>query len=333
MELTTQQKDVLAQINQMGSNDVAIATAAATEYAKAVQVPLREQILTGDNISNIFTPEDYRDGKEPKFPLDVLRPGDEAQHVAYVIPDEGRIAEKRVESDYVVVPTFRIANGIDAKSTHLRDAKFPMAARMMEILEGGFIAKKNDEGWQTVLSAARGRGLVVSDPNAVAGQFTPRLITALSTIMRRSGGGNSGSKNRSKLTDIYMSPEAHMDIRSWNIVEIPETARTTIYNDAGNSDTINVYGVNLHALDEFGEGQEYQNYFITTLGGSMAASDLEIVIALDRQRNDSFVMPVREDLLVNEDLTAHRHQLVSFYATMELGFGVLDARRVLVGSL
>jgi len=306
---------------------------AAVEFAQAVETPLREVVLTGDNLSNIFVPEDRTDGSEPKYFLDLIQASQEKEFVAFVYPGEGRIPEKRVTSDYVMVPTYDLANAIDIKRTHARDARWNVIGRMMQILEAGIVAKRNDEGWATLLTAARDRGIVVSDPNAVAGQFTPRLITALSTIMRRQGGGNSGSKNRNKLTDVYMSPEAHMDIRSWNIVDVPDEIRTQIWNDAGNGDTMNVYGVNLHALDEFGEGQEYQQYYTSVLGGGMAGGDLEIVIGLDRQQSDTFIMPYKENLTVREDLTADRHGLISFYARMNMGFAVLDSRKILVGSI
>jgi hypothetical protein len=328
------QETMVNQIRSMANSDTNSATA-AVEFASAIESQLREVILVGDNTSQIFSPEDYSTtNQQPQYPLDILNPLRVKDFTAFVYPGEGRIPEKRVEGDYVTVPTYDLANAIDIKRIHARDAKWNVVGRMLEILESGIYAKKNDEGWQTILAAGRDRGLIVSDPNAAAGQFTPRLITALSTIMRRNGGGNSGSKNRSRLTDIYMSPEAHMDIRSWNIVEVPDAIRERIYNSSDDqADFINIFGVNLHALDEFGEGQEYQQYYTNILGGTMAAGDVEIVVGLDRSRNDSFVMPYREQLVVREDMTMDRHGLIGFYARMNCGFGVLDSRRVLLGSI
>ena len=151
--------------------------------------------------------------------------------------------------------------------------------------------------------------------------------------MRRNGGGNSGSRNRSKLTDLYVSPEALGDIRAWSLTEVADGVREKIFYSSNDlTDSINIFGVNIHALDEFGEGQEYQTYYGTTLGGTMAATDVEIMVGLDRQREDSFVMPIREDLIINEDPTVRRRNLVSWYGTMSLGFAVLDSRRVILGS-
>jgi len=43
-------------------------------------------------------------------------------------------------------------------------------------------------------------------------------------------------------------------------------------------------------------------------------------------------MPIRQEVQVTEDPTLHRQQRAGVYATAELGFGVLDNRRCLLGS-
>ena len=88
----------------------------------------------------------------------------------------------------------------------------------------------------------------------------------------------------------------------------------------------------MHDLDELGEGQEYQTFFTTGLGGAVQASDVELVVGLDQSANDSFVMPMKQQLEVFEDPTLHRQQRAGFYGFAELGFGVLDNRRVILGS-
>ena len=87
-------------------------------------------------------------------------------------------------------------------------------------------------------------------------------------------------------------------------------------------------------VDEFGVGQEYQNYFTQTLGGSLSsANDLEIGIALDQSRSDVFAMPVREDFQVWNDPNLHRQNLIGFYGHGEYGYSVTDNRRTLLCSL
>ncbi len=331
----TRSQDAFRQLlARVVSNDIAVAHQASAEFAEAVAVPLRETLLSGDIIKGIFVPEDFRTNPDVTFPLDMLQPGDEAEFKAFVIPSHGTIPQAFVGSDYLRVPTYNIGNSIDAHLRYIRDANWPVIRRMLQIFEAGFIKKMNDDGWQCIISAANDRNIIVYDNNATQGQFTPRLITLLQNYMRRNGGGNSATLNRSKVTDVYMSPEAHMDIRAWGLDLIPDAVRTAIFNAReGDQDLINIFGTNLHALDEFGVGQEYQTYWDDTLSGSLATqNDVEIVVALN-QGTGNFVMPIREDLKVFEDNTLHRRNEFGVYGRAELGFAVLDTRDTLLGSL
>ena len=93
-----------------------------------------------------------------------------------------------------------------------------------------------------------------------------------------------------------------------------------------------LFSVNLIAMDEIGEGQEYQLFFTTQLGGTVQAADLELVVGLDMLNQDSFVMPIKQEVTIFEDQNLHRQQRAGFYGWGEFGFAVLDNRRVLLGS-
>jgi hypothetical protein len=122
------------------------------------------------------------------------------------------------------------------------------------------------------------------------------------------------------------------DIRNWGMDQVDEITRREIYTAADG--TLNrVFGVNLHDLDELGEGQEYQLFFSNQLGASLAASDVELVVGLDLRKRDSFIMPIREQVQIFEDDTLHRQKRAGFYGWAEQGFAVLDNRRVILGSL
>jgi hypothetical protein len=155
----------------------------------------------------------------------------------------------------------------------------------------------------------------------------------MQTVMRRNAGGNTGSGNRGRLTDLYVSPEALEDVRNWGLDQVSDAIRTQIYNAGeGGAPITNIFGVALHDLDELGEGQEYQSFFEDGLGGAVEGSDLELVVGLDQGANDSFVMPMKQQVSIHEDPTLHRQQRVGWYGFAELGFGVLDNRRVILGS-
>lgn len=307
---------------------------ANAEFAKALELPLRQSILSGDIINGIFEPIQLAQSATPEFPLDFLAPGTEKDFVAYTIPNHGYIPERHVEGDYVMVPTFDIGASIDYLLKYARDARWDVVGRAMEVLEASFVKKMNDDGWHTLMAAGVDRNIVVFDSDADNGQFTKRLVSLLKTVMRRNGGGNSASTNRGMLTDLYVSPEAVEDIRNWGIDQVDEVTRREIYVAGDGSGSLNrIFGVNLHDIDELGEGQEYELFYENVLNGSLPTGDVELVVGLDLRKRDSFIMPIREQVQIFEDDTLHRQKRAGFYGWAEQGFAVLDNRRVLLGSL
>ena len=321
-------------LKRSGSSEKNEALAAQRELAKAIELPLREGVLVGNILDGIFEAIPMEPGTTTEFPLDLLAPGEEDEFVAYTNPGHGRIPERAVEGDYVMVPTYSITSSIDYLLRYAREARWDVVGRAVQVLEASFVKKMNDDGWHTILSAGTDRNILVYDADAAAGQFTKRLVSLMKTVMRRNGGGNSASINRSTLTDLYISPEGLEDIRNWGVDQIDEVTRREIYQAAdGSAILTRVFGVNIHDIDELGESQEYQKFFTTDLSGSLGpSSDVELVVGLDQNATDSFVMPVKENVQVYEADTMHRHQRAGMYGWAEMGFAVLDNRRVLLGS-
>jgi hypothetical protein len=326
-----EQQEILDLIVRSGDLDTAIAFPAQHELAKALEMPLRQGVLVGDVVTSIYQPLQMAPGTAVEFPLDLLAPGEESDFVAYTNPGNGRIPERQVEGDYVQVPTYGIAASIDWLLRYAREGRWDIVARALQVLEASFVKKINDDGWHTLLTAAADRNILIFDGDATAGMFTKRLISLMKTVMVRNGGGNTASTRRSRLTDVYLSPEAIEDIRNWGVDQLDDRSRYNIFTAPDG--TINsIFGVNLIDLVEFGEGQEYQRFFTSTLGGTLASGDLELVIGLDMQINDSFLMPIKQEVTIFEDPTLHRQQRAGYYGWAELGFCVLDNRRVLLGS-
>ena len=324
--------DLTNLLVKSGSLNKEEALAANHEFAKALELPLRQGVLSGNILDDIFEPIQLAQSATPEFPLDFLAPGTEKDFVAYTIPNHGYIPQKHVEGDYVMVPTYDIGASIDYLLKYARDARWDVVGRAMEVLESQFVKKMNDDGWHTLLAAGYDRNIVVYDADASAGLFSKRLVSLMKTVMRRNGGGNSASNNRGMLTDLYVSPEAMEDIRNWGLDQIDEVTRREIYTAADGS--INrVFGVNLHDRDELGEGQQYQLFYTDVLLGTLPGSKAELVVGLDLRKRDSFIMPVRQEVQIFEDDTLHRQKRAGFYGWAEQGFAVLDNRRVLLGAL
>ncbi len=312
-----------------GSHRREEALAAQQELAKALELPLRKGLLFGNILDGIFEPIRLQQSASAEFPLDFLAPGTEKEYVAYTIPNHGRIPEKRVEGDYVMVPTYDIGASIDWLLKYARDARWDIVRRAMEVMEAQFVKKMNDDGWHTLLAAGVDRNIVVLDADANPGQFTKRLVSLTSTVMRRNGGGNSTSTNRGELTHIYMSPEGVEDIRNWGIDQVDEVTRREIFT-ATEGSLNKVFGKILVTVDEFGEGQEYQNYYLGALGGALPSGHVELAVGLDLRKNDSFIMPIREEVQIFEDDLMHRSKKAGLYGWAEHGFAALDNRRIVL---
>ena len=216
-------------IKRSGSVDKNEALNAQHELATALELPLRKGVLVGDILDNIFQRLPMEPGVSVEFPLDLLSPGQENEHVAYTNPGHGRIPERAVEGDYVMVPTYTVASSIDYLLRYAREARWDVVGRAMQVLEAGFVKKINDDGWHTLLAAGVDRNILVYDADASAGQFTKRVVSLLKSVMRRNAGGKVGSLNRGRLTDLWLSPEALEDIRNWGLDQVDEVTRREIY--------------------------------------------------------------------------------------------------------
>lgn len=325
-------EELLKLFRLSGDSDQSVAQQAQREIAKAIQEPLRKGVMYGDVTGNIFERMQLEPGSSPEFPLDLLSPGTERDYTAYTNPGHGRIPERSVESDYVMIHTYGITNSIDFQLKYAYEARWDIAKRATKVMAAGLVKKINDDAWHTILAAAVDRDILVYDDDAADGQFTKRLISLGKTLMLRNGGGNSVTAT-GRLTDLYMSPEGIEDVRNWGLDQLDEVSRREVYQSAENGAPLTrIFGVNLNGLFEFGDGQEYQTFVTSDLGGILASGDVELIIGLDLNARDSFVMPIKRPLEVFEDMNLHRQQRQGYYCWQDCGFAVLDNRRVIALS-
>lgn len=331
-------------LKKTASSNLQERLAAQQAFAQALQEPLRQGIFDRDNLGEIYEKQVLQPGAQANYPLDFIKPGFEDDFVAFTMPKQGRIPERHVEGDELWVHTFRIANAIDWDMTYAENARFDVIARAIRVFEAGFVRKINSDGWRTILAAADGRGLIITAggaaaftgstivPTPAAGQFTKELISRAKTAMMRGAGGNG---NSGRLTDVYLSAEAMEDIRAWNVDEIDEITRREIFVNKEYG-LASIYGVVLHEMTEFGEGQEYQQYLSTTLGATLptvgGTARKEWAVGLDLSTMDSFVMPIRKELQVYDDPGLYRQLRAGVFGYQDHGFGVLDSRRCLLLS-
>src|SRR5690606_15470485 len=86
----------LELFKRTADDDLAVAFEAQQQFAKAIQIPLREAVLVGDNRFNIFEVDIRRPGTTIEYPLDMISPGEESELSAYTIPNHGYIPQRHV---------------------------------------------------------------------------------------------------------------------------------------------------------------------------------------------------------------------------------------------
>ena len=171
--VTNEPTEAMTQLlRDSGSKDEVQSAAATKQLAVALESPLRKGVMSGDITGGIFERIRLAPGAAPEFPLDFVQPGTEKDYVAYTIPNQGRIPERNVEGDFVMVPTYDVGCSIDWLLKYARDARWDIVSRAMQVLEASFIKKTNDDAWHTILAAGADRNIVVYDSAATAGQFT-----------------------------------------------------------------------------------------------------------------------------------------------------------------
>lgn len=323
-----------------GQNVISNPVKVATELARAVELPLRQGVLKGDIVGDLYESEKLQPGVQAEYPLDLLTPGTEDEYSAYTIPAQGRIPEMHVQGDYVTVPTFEIGASIDLAKKYARDARWNVVQRAIQVLEGMVVRKHNSDGWRCIISAAYNRFINVYDDKVVPGFFSKRVVELGKNVMRRFAGGNSTSVNRGRLDRIYLSPEGLGDIRTWDVTQADPITRREIFVD-DELDRMKIFGVELRSIDELGYGQEFQSYWESKLGASMPTytlngtsyTKLEIMVGVDLSHGTTFYHPVREEFGIQEDQMFARQRRISFWAYAESGWSVLDGRRVLALSI
>ena len=105
--------EMVALLKQTGSKNRQEATAAMRALAVALETPLRQGVLSGDIIGNIFAVENLDPGATAEYPLDFYQPGMEGQYVAYTLPSEGALPQRNISGDSVTVTTYDVGNAID----------------------------------------------------------------------------------------------------------------------------------------------------------------------------------------------------------------------------
>lgn len=178
-------QEMLALLRKCGDADYMIAIAAQRELAEALEIPARQAVLFGDTVGDIFEDIDLSNTEAPAvFPLDSITNSEVDEHIAYTVPHTGYIPQRFVSPSELQVNTFPVANAIDFPIKFAQNPRWDVVARHLQILEAGFVRKNNNDAWHTILSAANGRNLTVSDTAATDGVMSKLFFAYFKTTMR-----------------------------------------------------------------------------------------------------------------------------------------------------
>lgn len=323
-------------LKSTASADAVIRSKALTQLLSAVQTPVREGIFDGDTTVGVFNTEVLPPGTSAEYPIDFVSPGSEGEFRAFTNPGKGKPPALVVSGDKLVLASTKDIFRVEYDLSYARNARWNVIARLTEAFMAGFVKKHNDDCWHTILFAMADRDVTVFDIAATVSKFTRQLFSNLRCSMARNSGGNAMSVKRGRATDIWVSCEGIESILAWNLDQVPDSVRASMYSMAGGDNMVmNILGTNVHQMYELGAGQEYQDYYVNTCGGVLtpaagahATTDTELGIVLDLGNRDSFVLAINQQFEMFEDPTLHPQQKGGFYGWREKSIGVLDSRRV-----
>ena len=323
-------------LKSTASADAVVRTKALTQILTAVTTPVREGIFFFFSTTGVFNTEVLPPGVSAEYPVDFVSPGSEGEFRAFTNPGKGKPPALVVSGDKLVLASTKDIFRVEYDLSYARNARWNVISRLTEAFMAGFVKKHNDDCWHTILYAMSDRDVTVFDVAATVGKFTRQLFSNLRCSMARNSGGNAMSVKRGRATDIWVSCEGIESILAWNLDQVPDSVRASLYSmAAGDNMVMNILGTNIHQMYELGAGQEYQDYYINTAGGALtpaggahAVTDVELGIVLDLGNRDSFVLAINQPFEMFEDPTLHPQQKGGFYGWREKSIGVLDSRRV-----
>lgn len=329
-------------IEELGSSKASVRAQAGEDFAVAVREPIREAVFDCDIASMIFAPEEFDRRCPVRYQLDIVQPGKEKDYTAFAIPACTSMPRCYVESDYVMLPTYRIGNCMEWCDEHARDAHYNMFNQVVKYFRRGFVKKLNDDAWRLIIAAALDRNMVVYDDQAAPGQFTKRLLSLMKLAMKRNNGGNNQAcEDACRLTDLFISVEAEEDMLNWGLDQVSDITRARIFETCDG--LTRIFCVNLHPLTELGVGQEYQLLYENELNGvlpgpanttpPLAEAKREIVVGMClNNREDVFVMPVKDEMSMT-NYQCPQEGISGIRGSMEIGLGILDGRALILGAM
>lgn len=213
---------------------------------------------------------------------------------AYVMPGRAAVPQNIIGGDELFVPTFQIASSAEWSIRFARDGRYNVAEREIARMKDSIVREENKNGWATIEA-------VITDDNTVGNGDTAITKSLLNLAIKE-----LDAKEGYKADLIVMHPGDVADFREWASTEIDETTYKNIHtrNSLGN-----IWGIDIMRDFNVAPGTFY--VFDTSKLG---------------------VMPVRQNVEVDNDPSAISSLSIRYIGYEEVGFAVTDQAAVVKGT-
>jgi hypothetical protein len=279
----------------------------------ALSQAMLERLIWNGNFPYLFWDEprwhpfervDLTSDAMPEFPLDFVHGHSSANGRAYTIPNHGRIAERHVGGDYLVVPTYDLGASADWPMTDTLKKNYNITD---QAFTGYIEALQNKlwyDEWCALLCAGADNPMSYEGlPNGrQIGHWNIRQLIEFNQL-----------RNNHRFTDVAVG--AHIFERAFgNKLPMATCEQCRV-----------------HKIGELGMMKPLWNLYRDSISGSPSEDDYQLALFIDNRHTDSFVTVVRDDLVTWPDDSMLKQERNGIYGWLESGIAILNGDNVLLG--
>jgi len=239
------------------------------------------------------------------FTVDQIEPGTAPTYQldlpyisAWLMPRMGAVPTNLVQLEEVTINTYEMVGDVEYKIRDAEQGRLNVIERAQQRLTDSIVQLEETDGW-TVLEAAVTTGNTVS----VSGE------SGLTKPVINAGFQKMESRRDYKVTEIFVSSNRYANIRDWTSTTLDPVTQREIYVDAGLN---SIWKANINVAYNLTDDEVY---------------------FVDARPNLLGFMPIRGSLRTYDDPTTIKKLRVGIIAHQEVGFGVMDANRIIKATI
>jgi len=352
-------------IKMIGSRNLTESRKAQDMLAAFIAEVISKVLAQAGTASLIYTDSTFNEDDDPSIPLELFYDQNETQWVTvWSQAIAGGLPTSQVSGvAELKVSTYRLDSAVSFAKKYARKSRLDVISKAVERMAQEILVKQERNAWAVIMRAvseARTNGNLHILECLTENVFQLDDMNTLMTLIRRFNtswaSGTPTSLDSFGLTDLFVSPEIKEQIRAFayepmntragtmtssgaTAVPLPDSIREQIYRNVGTSE---IYGVNIHDLNELGLSQKYNTLFQTFAGAlgvgknstEFVSANDEALIGFDLGR-ECFIRPLAQNADNGGTVVSHpddqwviRSEKAGFYTAIEEGRLCLDGRGV-----